>query len=140
VMLFSVVILTLAVLLWPITYWIRRHYQRGPLPNQGPRTILRVAALFDLLWLAAWCIVLTPVLSIQLDFYSVALDPVIRTLQIVGVIVIALAVVGGWNMWRLCATEASWTSRAGNGLIAAALIGLVWIGVIGGLISFNLNY
>ena len=140
VLLCSFVILTLAVILWPITYWVRRHYQRSPVPNQGPRTMLRVAALFDLLWLAAWCIVLTPVLSIQLDFYSTALDPVIRTLQIVGVIVIALAAVGGWNLWRLCTTEASWPARVGNGLIAAALIGLVWIGVIGGLISFNLNY
>lgn len=140
VLLCSVFVLTLAVLLWPITYWVRRHYQRGPVPNQGPRTLLRVAALFDLLWFVAWCIVLTPVLSIQLDFYSTALDPVIRTLQIAGVIVVALAVVGGWNLWRLCTTEASWTSRVGNGLIVAALIGLVWIGVIGGLISFNLNY
>jgi hypothetical protein len=61
-------------------------------------------------------------------------------LQIVGVIVVALAAVGGWNLWRLCTTEASWPARVGNGLIAAALIGLVWIGVIGGLISFNLNY
>ncbi len=140
VLLCSVFTLTLAVLLWPITHWVRRHYQRPAVPNQGQRTLLRVAALFDLLWLAAWCIVLTPVLSIQLDFYSTALDPVIRTLQIVGVIVIALAVAGGWNLWRLCTTEASWPSRVGNGLIAAALIGLVWIGLVGGLISFNLNY
>jgi CubicO group peptidase (beta-lactamase class C family) len=140
VLLCSFIILTFAVILWPITYWVRRHYQRSAVSNQGPRTMLRVAALFDLLWLAAWCIVLTPVLSIQLDFYSTALDPVIRTLQIVGVIVIALAAVGGWNLWRLYTTEASWPARVGNGLIAAALIGLVWIGVIGGLISFNLNY
>lgn len=140
VLLCSFVILTLAVVLWPITYWLRRHYQRSAVPNPGPRTMLRVAALFDLLWLAAWCIVLTPVLSIQLDFYSTALDPVIRTLQIAGVVVIALAAVGGWNLWRLCISEASWPARVGNGLIAAALIGLVWVGVIGGLISFNLNY
>ena len=44
----------------------------------------------------------------------------IRTLQIVGVIVIGLAAVGGWNLWRLCTTEASWPARVGNGLIAAA--------------------
>jgi hypothetical protein len=35
---------------------------------------------------------------------------------------------------------ATWPSRIGNGLIATALLGLVWIGFIGGLISFNLNY
>jgi len=140
VLLGSFVILTLAVILWPITYWVRRHYQRPLAIARGPRTILRIAALLDLLWLAAWTIVLTPVLSIQLDFYSTALDPVIRTLQVTGLVVIALAAVGCWNVWRLCSSEVSWPARVGNGLIAAALLGLVWIGVIGGLISFNLNY
>ena len=140
VLLGSLAILTLAVVLWPITYWVRRHYQRPLSEGRKPRTVLRVAALLDLVWLAAWFIVLTPVLSIELDFYSTALDPVIRTLQVAGVLVIALATVGLWNLWRLCGTEASWTARIGNGLIAAALIGFVWIGVIGGLISFNLNY
>jgi len=140
VLLGSLAILTLAVVLWPITYWVRRHYQRPLSEGRRPRTLLRVAALLDLVWLAAWFIVLTPVLSIELDFYSTALDPVIRTLQVAGVVVIALATVGLWNLWRLCGTEASWTARIGNGLIAAALIGFVWIGVIGGLISFNLNY
>jgi len=136
----SSAILTLAVVLWPITYWVRRHYQRPLAEGRKPRTVLRVAALLDLVWLAAWFIVLTPVLSIELDFYSKALDPVIRTLQVAGLVVIALATVGLWNLWRLCGTEASWTARIGNGLIAVALIGVVWIGVIGGLISFNLNY
>jgi len=136
----SLLILALAVVLWPITYWVRRHYQRPAVQGRGPRTVLRVAALLDLVWLGAWLIVLTPVLSIQLDFYSTALDPVIRTLQVAGVIVIALAALGLWNLWRLWGTGASWTVRIGNGLIAAASIGLVWIGVIGGLISFNLNY
>jgi hypothetical protein len=140
VLLGSLAILTLAVVLWPITYWVRRHYQRPLSEGRKPRTVLRVAALLDLAWLAVWFIVLTPVLSIELDFYSTALDPVIRTLQVAGVVVIALATVGLWNLWRLCGTEASWTARIGNGLIAAALIGFVWIGVIGGLISFNLNY
>jgi CubicO group peptidase (beta-lactamase class C family) len=140
VLLGSLVILILALVLWPITYWVRRHYQR-PLSQGGrPRTVLRVAALLDLVWLGAWFIVLTPALSIELDFYSTALDPIIRTLQVAGVVVIALATVGLWNLWRLCGTEASWTARIGNGLIAVALIGFVWIGVIGGLISFNLNY
>ena len=140
VLLGSFAILTLAVILWPITYWVRRHHQRPPAMARGPRTILRIAALLDLLWLVAWAIVLTPVLSIQLDFYSTALDPVIRTLQVTGVVVIALAAVGCWNLWRLCSSEVSWPARVGNGLITAALLGLVWIGVIGGLISFNLNY
>ena len=140
VLLGSFLILTLAVVLWPINALVRRHYQRPLATARGPRTILRIAALLGLLWLAAWAIVLSPVLSIQLDFYSTALDPVIRTLQVTGLVVIALAAVGCWNLWRLCSSEVSWPARVGNGLIAAALLGLVWIGVIGGLMSFNLNY
>jgi hypothetical protein len=43
-------------------------------------------------------------------------------------------------VWRLSRLHVSWPSRIGNGLIAAALLGLVWIGLVGKLISFNLNY
>ncbi|MBS0418086.1 MAG: beta-lactamase family protein [Proteobacteria bacterium] len=135
----SLAVLLAAVILWPISFLVRRHYQRSPSDGRKLRTLLRAAALFDLLWLVAWCIVLTPVLSIQLDFYSAALDPVIRTLQLAGVVVVALAAVGIGCLWRLW-SAVSWPARIGNGLIAAGLVGLVWIGVIGGLISFNLNY
>jgi hypothetical protein len=54
--------------------------------------------------------------------------------------VIALAAVGIWSLWRFCRVDTSWSFRIGNGAIVAALIGLVWIGFIGGLIGFNLNY
>ena len=104
------------------------------------RRLLRVAAAFDIVWLIAWSVVLTPALSVQLDFYSTAHDPLIRTLQIAGLIVIALAVAGIWSVWRLFKMGSTWPSRVGNGLIAAALVGLVWIGFIGGLLGFNLNY
>jgi hypothetical protein len=104
------------------------------------RTLLRVAATFGVLWLIAWTIVLTPVLSVQLDFYSASHDPLIRTLQIAGLIVIALAATSLWSLWRLLKSGITWPSRIGNGLIAAAMVGLVWIGFVGGLMSFNLNY
>jgi hypothetical protein len=138
----SFLVLAGAVLLWPVSYLVRRHYRPAaqPAEKQRMRTVLRVAAAFDIAWLIAWCVVLAPALSVQLDFYSTAHDPLIRTLQIAGLVVIALAVAGVCGVWRLFKLRASWPSRIGNGLIAAALIGLVWIGFIGGLLSFNLNY
>ncbi len=143
VLLGSFVIVALTVALWPVGYLLRRHYQR-PLayPAAGRRLwlSLRAAAAFDLVWLVCWAIVLLPVVSVQLDFYSTALDPVIRALQIAGLIVVALAAKGAWCLWRLSSFEQSWWYRMGNGLIVAALFGLVWIGFIGGLIGFNLNY
>jgi CubicO group peptidase (beta-lactamase class C family) len=149
----SLLILTVAVIVWPISYLVRRHYRPllaaqppAQLPTQPPetqrwRTLLRIAAAYGLLWLLGWTIVLTPVLSVQLDFYSKAHDPLIRTLQLGGLLVIAAAALGVWSFWRLGGSRASsWPTRIGNAMIAAALLGLVWIGFVGQLMSFNLNY
>lgn len=143
VLLSSALVLTLTIILWPILYWVRRHYQHPAAftPQvRRSRMLLRVAATFDVLWLICWATVLLPVLSLQLDFYNAELDPFIRTLQVAGLIVIALGAAGLWSLWRLCRLEPSWLSRIGNGMIAAALLGLVWSGLIGQLLSFNLNY
>jgi CubicO group peptidase (beta-lactamase class C family) len=139
----SIVTLALTIILWPVGYMVRRHYQRPlaySVEGRRFRTFLRIAATFDVLWLVSWTIVLMPLLSLQLDVYRTGLDPLIRTLQIAGLIVVALAAMGLWSLWRLCRLQTAWLYRVGNGLIAAALLGLVWIGFVGNLISLNLNY
>ena len=131
------------VVLWPILFLFRRRYQRPlvlPVDVRRARLFLRAGAAFDVLWLLGWAFVLTPVLSTQLDVYSTSLDGVIRTLQFAGLLVIALALLGLWSFWRLYRLEKSTLARIGNGLIAAALLGLVWIGWLGGLIGFDVNY
>jgi CubicO group peptidase (beta-lactamase class C family) len=143
VLLGSVAILIFTLILWPAVYLLRRRYQRLPAYSVEVRRLrlfLRIAVVFDLLWIVAWIMTLMPVLSLQLDFYSTALDPTIRALQIAGLIVIALGGAGIWMVWRLWRLEAAWLPRIANGAIAAALLGLVWIGWIGGLLQFNLNY
>jgi len=138
----SFLVLAVAVLLWPVSSLVRRHYRAAVQPGEAQRmrTLLRVAAAVDVVWLIAWSVVLTPALSVQLDFYGTAHDSLIRTLQVAGLVVVALAVAGIWGTWRLFKMGVSWPSRIGNGLVAVALVGLVWIGVIGGLLGFNLNY
>ena len=139
----SLLVLVCAVVLWPVSFLVRRHYQR-PLayPTEGRRLwlSLRIAATLDVLWMICWIGMLLPVLSIQLDFYSSAHDSLIRALQLGGLVVIAIAALGVYSVWRLCRFEKSWPYRIGNGLIAAAMLGLVWIGYVGGLLSFDLNY
>jgi CubicO group peptidase (beta-lactamase class C family) len=143
VLLGSLAILISAVILWPIAYLLRRHYQR-PLAHASEarrwRLFLRIAATFALVWLVCWTMVMLPILSTQLDFYSTGADATIRLLQLAGLIVIALAALGIWSFWRLWRLDTSWLFRLGNGAIAVALLGLVWIGLTGGLLSFNLNY
>ena len=143
VLLGSFFILALTSILWPVSYFVRRHNRRAlaySLEQSRLRTFLRVAATVDVLWLACWALVMLPILSTQVDFYSTAHDPLIRTLQLAGVVVSAVAAGGIWSGWRLCRLPGSRPFRLGSGLIVVGLVGLTWIGVIGGLISLNLNY
>jgi hypothetical protein len=47
---------------------------------------------------------------------------------------------GLWSTWRLFKLDASLPCRLWNIALAAAMLGIVWIGFVGKLISFNLNY
>jgi CubicO group peptidase (beta-lactamase class C family) len=139
----SLLVLALSVALWPVGYFVRRHYRRAlPYPPEAsrPRIVLRVAALYGVLWLVGWVLAVLPLLGAQYDFYSSAHDPLIRTLQLAGVLLLAVAAGALWSVGRLWHWQHSKWVRIGNGLIAAGLLGLVWIGVVGGLISFRLNY
>jgi CubicO group peptidase (beta-lactamase class C family) len=139
----SLLVLVGTVILWPIFWLVRRHYQRAlaDAPEvRRWRRLLRIAAAIDVVWMICWIVVLLPVLSLQLGFYSWTHDLLIGTLQIAGLLVIATAATGLWGMWQLCRFEKSWLVRIGNGLIAAALLGFVWMGYVGKLLSFNLNY
>jgi hypothetical protein len=84
--------------------------------------------------------ILKPVLSTDLQVYSTALDPVVRTLQCAGLAAIAAAGVGIWSVRRASQLPVSTLYRLWNGALAAAMLGIVWIGFMGNLIGFNLNY
>jgi len=139
----SLIVLLVTVILWPISYFVRRHYEPAAVTSadaQRSRKVLRIAAALDLVWVIAWTAMLTPLVNLEMDLYSTAHDLRVRVLQMTGLIVIALAGAGIWSFWGLLRSGATWTSRIGHGLIAAALVGLVWIGFVGGLIGFDLNY
>src|SRR5450631_2475581 len=134
-------ILALAVLLWPISWLVRRGY--GVPLTQSPairraRLYTGLAAAFDVLYLIGWMLLLKPILTLDLQIYSVALDPVVLALQLAGLAAIAAAAVGLWNMWRLYKLKASLACRLWSSALVAAMLGIVWIGFVGKLISFNL--
>ena len=139
----SVVTLLLAVILWPIGYLVRRHY-KAALPYskeaRGWRAALRGIAACNLLWLTAWGVVLAPVVRVQIEHYGSALDPTIRALQLAGMAILLLAALGLVCLFRLWRAGGTRGQRLGNGLIAVALLGVVWIGLLGHLIGLDLNY
>ena len=136
----SIALLLIVVVMWPVSALLRWKY-RQPSTLAGKELlvtrVLRVAALIDVVYLLAWIVPLSPILSNHLEAYSDSLDLYIRLLQIGGLLVIAAAVAG---IWAACQKSQKWTAAVWHVLSAGALVGIVWIAVITKLISFNLNY
>jgi hypothetical protein len=138
----SLAVLLAVVAWWPVGAMLRRHYRATA---EDPallrlRRRVRWVAVGNLVYCGAWMGVLAPVLKLELEFYSSRLDPLIRILQVGGVIVVianALAVI---SLWQLARLKSSWVGWLRAGFVAAALAGIIWIGVIGQLIGFNLDY
>jgi hypothetical protein len=104
------------------------------------RLFVRLAAAYDLLYVTAWFIIIRPVLSVDLQFYSTQLDPVVRAMQLAGILAFAAAGLGLWSAWRLTQLKAGRSLRIRTCVVAAGLLAIAWIAVIGGLTRFSLNY
>jgi CubicO group peptidase (beta-lactamase class C family) len=143
ILLSALVILVVTVVAWPTSWLVRRSLGKHSSDSTALRRLrllTRTAAVVDLLYLAAWMMLLKPVLSLSLEVYSTALDPVVRILQFSGLLAIAAAAVGIFSVWRIYSLPVSRLYKIWNGLLAAALLVVVWIGLMGSLLSFNLNY
>jgi len=142
VLLGSLAILSLALVLWPIAALVRRRYGRPPLPQEVRRLRLLTGAavIFELLYAGAWIGLLMPALSVKLWVYSARLDPIVRLLQLAGLLAVAAAAAGLWSLWRLSRLQSSRIGWVRNVALAAALLGVVWIAFLGRLLSFDLNY
>ena len=143
VLLGSCLIVILTLLVWALSPFLRA--PRGvPEPLVAEyrryRQYLRGAAAFDAIYLAAWFMLLRPVLTLDLQVYRGDLDPVVRALQVAGLLAVAASVLGVWGAWRLSRLNVSLRSRVWAFMIAASLLGIVWIGFIGGLFRFSVNY
>ncbi len=143
VLLGSCLILTLTLLAWLLSPLLK---VRAAVSEQVAskfrrwRLHLRAAAAFDAIYLVAWFLLLRPVLTLDLQVYRGELDPVVRALQVSGLGAVAALVLGMWSAWRLSRLNVPTTSRLWGFLVAASLLGVVWIGYIGGLLRFSVNY
>jgi len=104
------------------------------------RRVQRIAVIVDLVYLGAWLMLIKPILSTQVGVYTHAIDWVVGLLEISGVLAVAAAVAGVWVAWRMFRSDATGLTRAWSVLVALALLGVVWLGVIGQLMTWNLNY
>jgi CubicO group peptidase (beta-lactamase class C family) len=144
----TVLILSCLILVWTLMAWLLSRWLKPPknIPEdlvaqvRRLRLLLRAAAAFDVVYLACWFMILLPTLNLELDFYSSSLDPIVGTLEAAGLLAIAAAVLGIWSAWRLSRLNIPRKLPFWGFVTAAGLLGVVWIGTIGGLIRFSLNY
>src|SRR6516162_3157314 len=99
----SLLVLALAAVIWPISAIVRRRYGRPPASRELRRlwVFVGAAVALEIVYVIAWILLLAPVLNTELWVYSWKLDPVVRTLQLAGLLVIAAAAVGVWGLWRI---------------------------------------
>lgn len=144
----TVLILACLILIWTLLAWLLSPWLRPPrtIPDdlvaqvRRLRLLLRAAAAFDVVYLVCWFMILQPTLRLELDFYSAGLDPIVGTLEAAGLLAIAGAVLGIWSAWRLSKLNIPRRLPVGGFVIAAGLLGVAWIGIVGGLIRLSLNY
>lgn len=142
-LLFSTLVLGLTLLAWPLAALLRRADRAvsGASPAQRRlRRIGRIAVAVDAVYLFAWFLLIKPVLSTDVAVYSYAIDPLVGLMEASGLLALAAAGVGLWSAWRMLRSDAPLLARAWSVVVALALLGVVWLGVVGQLITWNLNY
>lgn len=139
----SLLVLAGALVAWPLGALLRRadRATSGASPAlHRLRRWQRAAVVVDLVYVTAWLVLIMPVLSTDLAIYNGGNDWLFGLMQLSGVFALAAAVVGAWVAWKLFRVDATRLSRVWGVLVALALAGIVWIGVVGQLMALNLNY
>jgi hypothetical protein len=104
------------------------------------RRIQRGAVALMAVYLFAWFLLIKPILSTDVGVYSYAIDWIVGLLEASGLLAIAAAAAGVWAAWRLFRIDAPGVARFWGVAVALALLGVIWLGVVGQLITWNLNY
>ncbi|MBP1202972.1 CubicO group peptidase (beta-lactamase class C family) [Duganella sp. 1411] len=143
VLVFSAATLLCALLAWPLGALLRRADRATS--GAGPglrklRTLQRAAVVVDVLYLGAWFMLIKPLLNTDVGVYRTSIDWVVGLLEVSGLLAVGAAAAGVWVAWRMARTDATRLTRAWAVLVALALLGVVWIGVVGRLMTWNLNY
>lgn len=142
ILIFSLVVIALTLLLWPISAMIRRHYDK-PLTldprARRMRLILRVVCLLDVLFVVGFVTALSSLekpggLGAHADFWM-HLVQVVGVLGGIGALYAIFVAVVGWS------DKQQWVwYRVWNVLLGLAGLGSLWFAYHWSLLNFGLQY
>ncbi|MGB9990101.1 serine hydrolase domain-containing protein [Massilia sp. SM-13] len=143
ILVLSLLVIVATLVLWPLGALLRRadRASSGASPElQRLRKVQRLSAGVSLAWMVAWIILIQPILNTDFGMYNSSNDWLVGAVELSGVLAVAAAAAGVWAAWRMLRSDASRLARSWAVLVALALLGFVWIGLVGQLLSWNLNY
>jgi hypothetical protein len=139
----SLLVILATLVLWPLSALLRRadRASSGASPElRRLRKVQRLSAGVALAWLVAWLILIQPILNTDFGMYNASNDWLVGAVELSGILAVGAAAAGVWAAWRMLRSDASRLARVWGVLVALALLGFVWIGIVGQLLSWNLNY
>lgn len=140
---FTVGVLLLTLLLWPVAALVRRHYAQSlalPAREKRYRMLARLVCAIQLGFLLVFTVVMIQGFN-DITIFSSAFDPWFRILQVVALLGVIGALVAVVNAWiSMGSMERGRWSKLGEVLIALACIGFVWIVIAGDFLSLSLKY
>lgn len=143
VLLLSFLVLLCTLAAWPLGALLRR--ADGAASPATPalrrlRAIQRGAVVIAMVYVSAWFMLIKPVLHTDVAVYHSGIDWLVGLLELSGLLLIAAALAAAWVAWRMRRAQATGLTRSWAVLVALAMLGVVWLGLVGHLITWNLNY
>ena len=139
---FSLLVIVLTLLMWPIGAMIRRHYSRSlPLNSNAKR--LRLLVRFVCLDIVFFSIGMLIIFSMLNDLVNLSTknDLWIHVLQVLGYVAGLGALVAIYNSAVSWKDNGQWFwTKVWNTLLAIACVGFFWFIYQWNLLNFNLNY
>lgn len=138
----SLILITLAVLFWPVGAAIRWHYGRKldlTAPEKRLRLAVRIVCILDLALVIGWVIFISGANDVA--NLSRSRDPFLYLLEILGVIAALGTLIVVLNALRSWAKAGKWIwAKLFDVALALACIGFSWFIWHWNLINFNLRY
>jgi CubicO group peptidase (beta-lactamase class C family) len=138
----SLVALVLNSLAWPVSALTRRHYRVAyglSKPEASAHRLVRIAGLVAAVLFLAWIATIFSMVSV-LDLIS-KLGGLVVVLRILSPLVfVGGAAVGVWWAWIVFGGQRRWFAKVWAGVLAAALLVLLWVAVEFHLIAFHSGF
>ena len=139
----ALLILTITVVVWPISALVQRHYRQS-FRLTGASAVLyrlvRIVAVADVVLAAGW-LVLMSLIDKDVGLLNDPINPWLRALQVLGVIGIAGGIAGladfvlAWS-----ARDRSWWAKLSSLLVAAATVSAAWAIIGQKLVTASLQF